>query len=167
MLGPKLFGLRLTALGGCIVLLANTAIAQIVDPHVGTWKLNVAKSTWVPGGASPPPGQVAVTTIESVGAGLKVQISRELPDGTVTRFGFTADFDGKDTPIVGDPNTDTVALTRIHERMFKMVNKKNGKVTATQVSSVSADGQLRILTTTVVNAAGQLVEGPVRVWDRQ
>ena len=162
MLGSKLFSLRFTAVGGCIVLMVTAAIAQSVDPHVGTWKLNVAKSTWVPGGASPPPGQVAVTTIESVGAGLKVQISRELPNGTVTRFGFTADFDGKDTPIVGDPNTDTVALTRIHERMFKMVNKKNGKVTATQVSSVSADGQLRILTTTTVSATGQSVEGPVK-----
>jgi hypothetical protein len=167
MLGAKLFGFRLTALGGFIVLLANTAITQSVDAHVGTWKLNVAKSTWVPGGASPPPGQVAVTTIESVGAGLKVQVSRELPNGTVTRFVFTADFNGKDAPIVGDPNTDTVALTRIHERMIKMVNKKNGKVTATQVSSVSADGQLRILTTTTMSATGQPVEGPVRVWDRQ
>jgi len=167
MLGTKLFGLRCTVLGGCVVLLVNTAIAQSVDPHVGTWKLNVAKSTWPPG-VSPPPGQVTVTTIESVGAGLKVQISRELPDGTVTRFGFTADFNGKDRPIVGDPNTDTVALTRIHERMFMMVNKKDGKVTATQVSSVSADGQLRILTTTGVSAAaGQSVNGPVRVWDRQ
>jgi hypothetical protein len=81
----------------------------------------------------------------------------------VTRFGFTADFNGKDTPIVGDPTADTVALTRIHERMFTMVNKKDGKVTATQVSSVSADGQLRILTT---SRAGQPV-GIVRVWDRQ
>jgi hypothetical protein len=107
---------------------------------------------------------VAVTTIESVGAALKVQISRELPDGTVTRFGFTADFNGKDTPIVGDPTADTVAMTRIHERMLKMVNKKDGKVTATQFSSVSADGQLRILT--AVSAAGQPV-GMVRVWDRQ
>ena len=167
MLGSKLSGLRFTALGGCVVLLVNTAIAQSVDPHVGTWKLNIAKSTFGPQASRQPP-LGSTTTIESVGAGFRIQISRDLPDGTVTRFGFTADFNGKDRPIVGDPNTDTVALTRIHERMFMMVNKKDGKVTATQVSSVSADGQLRILTTTGVSAAaGQSVNGPVRVWDRQ
>ncbi|MEO6238267.1 MAG: hypothetical protein ABIQ52_14815 [Vicinamibacterales bacterium] len=46
------------------------------------------------------------------------------------------------------------------------MNKKGGNVTMTQLSTVSADGKTRTVTTTGVNGKGQTVKN-VAVYDRQ
>jgi len=70
-------------------------------------------------------------------------------------------------PITGNsPYGDTVARSRIDARTVRSVNKKAGKVTATQTSVMAADGKTRTLTTTGVNAAGEKVHNVV-VYEKQ
>ena len=146
-----------------VALLASAVIAQATDPHVGVWKLNLAKSKYEPG-----PGPKSGTTKwEVVAAGIKVTADDVLADGTTRHWESTANFDGKDYPVTGNsPNGDTVARTRVDARTIKAINKKDGKVTTTQTSVVSADGKTRTVTTTGVNAAGQKVHN-VTVYDKQ
>jgi hypothetical protein len=147
---------------GLSVVLGGTALAQ-TDPQVGVWKLNVAKSKYSPG----PAPTSATTTIEAAGDGTKVTVDQALPDGTKRHYTFTANFDGKDTPIVGNnPDADTVARTRLDASTVQTMSKKAGKVTTTQISAVSSDGKTRTVTTKGVNAKGQQVSN-VAVYERQ
>lgn len=133
------------------------------DPQVGVWKLNVAKSKYSPG----PVPTSATTTIEAAGAGAKVSVDQTLPDGTKRQYSFTADYDGKDAPIVGNnPDADTVARTRINASTVQTVSKKAGKVTTTQTSEVSTDGKTRTVTAKGVNAKGQPVNN-VAIYEKQ
>jgi len=88
-------------------------------------------------------------------------------DGSIGHWEFTANYDGKDSPMIGNnPNADMVARTRINARTVQTISKKGGKVTTTQTSEVSADGKTRTVITKGVNAAGQTVHN-VAVYDRQ
>ena len=90
-----------------------------------------------------------------------------MADGSVRHWEFTANYDSKDSKVTGNnPDADTVARTRIDASTVQTVSKKNGKVTTTQTSTVSADGKTRTVTTKGVNAAGQQVNN-VAVYDQQ
>ena len=133
------------------------------DPQVGVWKLNVAKSKYSPG----PAPKSAATTIEAAGAGTKVSVDQTLPDGTRRQYNFTANYDGKDTPVIGNnPDADTVARTRINASTVQTIAKKAGQVTTTQTSEVSSDGKTRTVTTKGVNAKGQQINN-VAIYERQ
>ena len=147
---------------GVLALLTGAAFAQS-DPQVGVWKLNVAKSKYSPG----PAPKSATTRIEAAGAGAKVTVDQEIADGTKRHWTFTANYDGKDSPVTGNnPDADTVARTRIDASTVQTVSKKAGKVTTTQTSAVSSDGKTRTVTTKGVNASGQQVNN-VAVYERQ
>src|SRR5690242_15721322 len=71
--------------------------AQMNDPRIGTWKLNVAKSTYSPG---PAPQSVTVK-VEAAGQGEKATTDFVNANGTRTTTQYTANFDGKDSPLTG------------------------------------------------------------------
>jgi len=146
-----------------LALVAVVPVLTQADPQVGVWKLNVAKSKYSPG----PVPTSATTTIEAVGKGTKVSVDQTMPDGSKRQWSVTADYDGKDTPVVGNnPDADTIARTRVNASTVRTVSKKAGKVTTTQTSAVSADGKTRTVTTKGVNAKGQTVNN-VAIYDRQ
>ena len=147
---------------GLAAVIVVPVLAQ-ADPQVGVWKLNVAKSKYSPG----PVPTSATTTIEAVGKGTKVSVDQTMPDGSKRQWSVTADYDGKDTPVVGNnPDADTIARTRVNASTVRTVSKKAGKVTTTQTSAVSADGKTRTVTTKGVNAKGQTVNN-VAIYERQ
>jgi hypothetical protein len=146
---------------GVVSVLVGAAFAQS-DPQVGVWKLNVAKSTYSPG----PAPKSANTTIEAVGTGAKVVVDQVLADGTKRHWEFTANYDGKDSPITGNPDADTVARTRINPTTVQTISKKGGKVMTTQTSAVSSDGKTRTVTTKGTNASGQPINN-VAVYEKQ
>ena len=146
---------------GLSALMVGASFAQ-TDPQVGVWKLNVAKSKFSPG----PALKSATTTIEAAGKGTKVVVDQVTADGTKRHWEFTANYDGKDTPMTGNPDADTVARTLINARTVQTISKKGGKVLTTQTSEVSADGKTRTVTTKGVNASGQQVNN-VAVYEKQ
>jgi hypothetical protein len=147
---------------GVSAFLTGAAFAQS-DPQVGVWKLNLAKSKYSPG----PAPKSGTSRIEAAGEGAKVSVDQELADGRKRHWEFTANYDGKDSPVTGDnPDADTVARTRINPTTVQTVSKKGGKVTTTQTSVVSSDGKTRTVTTKGVNAGGQQVHN-VAVYERQ
>ena len=147
---------------GILALFTGVTLAQS-DPQVGVWKLNVAKSKYSPG----PAPKSGTTRIEAAGSGVTVTVDQEIADGTKRHWTFTANYDGKDTPVTGNnPDADTVARTRINPTTVQTISKKGGKVTTTQTSAVSSDGKTRTVTTKGVNAKGEQVSN-VAVYERQ
>ena len=154
---------RAMVLAAAMLAVASFAIAQSADPFVGTWKLNVAKSTYSPG----PAPKSATSTYAAAGKGYKITVRSEPASGPAQEWTYTSDLDGKDAPVSGNnPNADTVAVKRIDANTLESVGKKGGKVMTTQKNVVAPDGKTRTVTTTGTNAQGQKVNN-VAVYEKQ
>ena len=81
-------------------------------------------------------------------------------------YAYTANYDGKDVPVVGNPNADTAARTRVNATTTKLVNKKGGQILSTLTLVVSPDGKTLTITTTGKDAKGQNADS-VAVYDKQ
>jgi hypothetical protein len=142
---------------------ALSVAASPADPHVGTWKLNVAKSKYSPG---PAPKEVTMK-IEAKGAnGYHLTQTGTDAAGKPIKIDFTANYDGKDTPVTGVTNTDTIAVKRVDANTSESTLKKAGKVVMTVTSVVSKDGKTRTSTFKGTDAAGKPVNN-VAVYDKQ
>ena|SRR5436190_10044838 len=143
-----------------VLLTVAGAMAQATNPLVGSWKLNPAKSKNLAYTAG-------TTTVEAVGAGIKMTADLSGPGAAKAHWSFTANYDGKDMPTTGNsPYGDTVSLARVDERTTRVTVKQAGKVTVTQTIVVSADGKTRTTTTKGVDAAGKPVDS-VSLYERQ
>ncbi len=89
----------------CAVAFAQNAFAQ--NP-VGVWKMNPAKSKF--SGAAPTSSTVT-TTAASKGS-FKTVIDTVPATGAASRSEVTYMFDGKDNPVKGNPNADTLSYTK-------------------------------------------------------
>jgi hypothetical protein len=151
---------RLFASAILVGLVSVTAVAQSKDPLVGTWKLNVAKSTGLT-------YKSGTSRIEPAGAGVKFTVDLVGTDGTVNKWAFTANYDGKDNPVSGkSPYGDAVALERVDANTTRIISKLAGKVVTTQTIVVSADGKTRTTTTKGTDAKGQKIDS-VSFYEKQ
>ena len=128
------------------------AVCFASNPNMGTWKLNEAKSKF-------PPKAAKNTTVvyEAMGDKIKVTVDGVDADGKPSHNEWTGMFDGKDYPLVGDPNADTRSYTKIDDRTTELTNKKDGKVTAKGKIVISADGKSRTLTVSSTDPMGKKV----------
>ena len=147
-----------------MVMAVITSHAQSSDPWIGTWKVNLAKSTYSPG---PKPTVPGVVKIESAPGGIKTTIDGVNAEGQKTHTETVAAFDGKDNPVKGaaSPN-QTSALKRIDARSFENQAKVGGKPTVTTRVAISADGKTLTATQNGTNPQGQTVKNVI-VADKQ
>ena len=136
--------------------------AQASNPRIGTWKLNVEKSKYNPG----PAPQSNTMKVEASGDGEKATTEGVNAAGTATKTEYTAQYDGKDYPMTGSQNVETVSFKRIDARTMGRTDKKGDKVVQTSTRVVSEDGKTMTVTTKGTNAQGQAVEN-VTVWEKQ
>src|SRR4030095_3872841 len=108
------------------VLLAAGLKCFAADLHIGTWKLNEAKSKI---GAGAPKNTTVV--YEAVGDSVKVTVDGLDAEGKPAHNEWTGKYDGKDYPVTGDPTADMRSYKQINPRTLSLTNKKDGKVTLT------------------------------------
>ena len=145
----------------CLAVLSVLLGAQ-ADPAIGTWKLNLAKSKYVPG----PLPKSNLITIAVAGAGYHVTAKGEDAAGKATSIDYTVAFDGKDSPVKGAPAYDTTSLKRVDANTTEQTRKKAGKTVQTATRKVSADGKTMTLTTRGKDEAGRTLN-TVAVYDKQ
>ena len=141
-----------------VVVVGGTAFAQTV----GTWKLNLEKSKY---NLLQEP-KSAILVYEPAGAGIKVTVDQVPAEGPAIHYAYSADYDGKDVAVVGSPNGDTAARTRVNATTTNLVNKKGGQTMSTVTLVDSADGKMLTITTTGKDASGQKIDS-VAVYDKQ
>jgi hypothetical protein len=142
-----------------VLMTAALSHAQSSDPWIGTWKVNLGKSTYSPG---PAPMVAAVVKMEPAPKGLKTTIDGVNPQGQKTHTETVAAFDGKDYPVTGAPDpTATSSLKRIDSRTFENQAKAGGKQTVTTRVTISPDGKTLTATQTGTNAEGQAVKNVI------
>jgi hypothetical protein len=152
-----------------LAVFALTLIAPVVrvrsqngDPIVGTWELNIAKSTYRTGAA---PKQ-ETRTFEAVGDSLKYTAKGIDAQGKPTLRQFVAKYDGKDYPATGHATADTIAYTRIDDHTSQAVLKKAGTVVITNTRVVTRDGKMFTLTDNGTDGAGKPISN-VLVFERR
>jgi hypothetical protein len=137
-------------------------LAQAADPLIGTWELNVAKSTSSPG----PPPKSSTRTFVQDGNGYKYTNRGIDADGKPYLVEYTAHFDGKDYPITGDSNADTISMKRIDRFTIEFTSKKAGKVSYTSKRVTSQDGKTSTVTAQGTDAQGKPFKN-VLVFDKK
>jgi hypothetical protein len=143
-------------------LVAATGTAS-ADPWLGTWVLNVPKTRINPG----PKPRSETRTYTATANGEYATYDMVEADGKRIQSHATYKFDGQDAKLVGDPNEDTMALTRTSPRSISAVVKKDGKVVRTATREVSADGKTLMVQFKGTNAKGQPIIEEIWVFDRQ
>ena len=143
------------------VCLVGLAMSFAQSPHMGTWKLNEAKSKI-------PAGVMKNMTVVYAAAGDSVKVTTDGVDGTgkAMQTEWTGKFDGKDYPLTGDPVADARSYKQVNDHTLTVEQKKSGKVVTTGKIVISADGKSRMLTTKSKDAAGKEVSAS-SAYDKQ
>ena len=143
-----------------VALQATLAAAQASQPLTGTWKLNLAKSTF------DPPDLAAtslIVTYEVTGDTVSAALDGVDSGHHAVHSEYTATFDGKQHPVRGTvdgkpvPSQGAVAWKRIDARTYEVLNLTEGRVMTTRRIVVAPDGQSRTTTITGRDAQGRTV----------
>lgn len=128
----------------------------------GTWELNVGKSTFTPG------TEIKKQTRTYTVKGTEVRQVTDSIDaqGRVVHSSFKAHYDGKEYPLEGNPDANSITVTSVDAYSAKSVLKKDGKVVQTVERTLSKDGKSCTFRYKGVNAAGKTIDNTL-VFDRK
>src|SRR6058998_943704 len=140
----------------------NAQRAYLRGLVIGTWKLDVAKSTFRPG----PPPKSWTRVYEASGENVKYTDSTVAADGKVDVSGWTGGYDGKDYPAPGSPDFDAQAVKASNPFRATFTLKKAGKVVGSGTRVISRDGKVMTIRLKLTNAKGQTFNN-VRVFEKR
>jgi hypothetical protein len=136
-----------------IVALLFTAAATCfaANPHIGTWKLNEAKSKLNPAMGK----NTTVTYTEEKNGKIKVTIEGVDKDGKATHSVWVGKWDGKAYPAKGNLPYNMIAYKVVNDRTNDITAMKDGKTVWTGRITVSTDGKSRTVTVNGTDEAGK------------
>ena len=138
------------------------AAAPVSDPVVGTWQLNISESTFTTG----PALKSQTRTYSQSGQSITLVMKTVGADGKEVTIQTTYQLDGKDYPITGTPDYETLSAQQVDSNTAKFTFKKGGKVVGTSSRTVSEDGKTLTSKMKVTTAKGEKSES-VTVFDKQ
>jgi len=137
------------------LLLQSVAVCHpAIDAWFGTWTLNLAQSTYVPG---PPPYARAQYVIEPWKDGLKVTYDMVYPRGGTTHWEWAGKFDGQPYPLQGIDEYVTYAYQRLDDRTYDVVVRIDERPAGMSRVVLSPDGKTITTTTTGKDSTGRVV----------
>ena len=130
---------------------AITAAASFAaDNTLGTWKLNLGRSTRAP---------IKSETMirEAVKGGVKVTTTGEGANGDPINFSYTAKYDGKGYPVIGiGAPFDSISIKQIDSnKLLEERKKTGGSFQATVPTLVSIDGSTLTSTASGTDSTGK------------
>jgi hypothetical protein len=141
------------ALAGLAVV-GSVASAGDADAIIGTWQMNAAKSTFTPG----PAPKSQTRTYSQSGASITIVIKTVGSDGKETTTQTTYQLDGKDYPITGGSDYDSISGKQVNPRTATFTLKKGGKTVGTTTRTVSKDGKILTSKMSVTTTKGEKSE---------
>ena len=148
-----LVGLSVTGLG---------AAAPVMNSSVGTWTLNVEKSTYSPGVAP----KSSTLTITAAGKKVTSVIHTVAADDTATHVTYAGQYNGKAMKVTGSPMFDTASRRRISPTTTEATYRKAGRVYTVNTVVVADDGKSLTVTAKGTDAEGRTVNN-TQVYDKQ
>jgi len=144
------------------ILAMGTGAALAADPVIGTWNLNVAKSTFSPG----PALKSQTRSYAESAQGTTLTLKTTAADGKESTATLTFKEDGKPYPVSGNPDFDMVSVTRVDASTVHSTQTKAGATVGTGVRTVSKDGKTLTFSQKGTHASGGKYDD-VLVYDRQ
>jgi hypothetical protein len=153
-----------TAFMSILLTVGSAAVvaAPAADPVIGTWQLNVAKSKFSPG----PAPKSDTRTYAATDQGTTMTWTSVGADGKEIVAKSTFKADGKDYPLTGAANFDSLSLKQVDGHTVQSTQKKGGKVVGTTTRTVSKDGKVLTLSSKGTGATGVAYDN-VMVYDKQ
>lgn len=149
-----------------VILAIGTAAAvaapPAVNPVIGTWKLNVEKSTFSPG----PALKAQIRSYAASAPGMTVTLQTTAADGKKTTTTVTFTDDGTLYAAPGNPDYDTVSAQRVDALTSHSTQIKAGAVVGTGLRTVSKDGKTLTFAQKGTHANGVSYDN-VLVYDQQ
>src|SRR6267378_5810177 len=131
------------------------------NPHLGTWKLNEAKSKLAPG-----MGKSTTVTYTEQKDKIKVTVDGVDKDGKPTHGVWVGKWDGKAYPEKGNLSWNSAAYKVVNDRTNDITTMKDGKMSWTGRITVAADGKSRTVTLNGTGADGKKFKGKA-VYDKE
>lgn len=151
---------------GAFALLGGALIAADNDPFVGTWKLDVNKSTY----SNIPKPKELTLTVTNDGTNQVLTFNGTAADGSPITGQISAPMNGGSMNLAKAPmrNTayDSAVLKKINSRTEGIVYSKDGKKVATRHVRVASDGKTLTARYAGPNSQGETVTQN-DVWHKQ
>jgi hypothetical protein len=120
----------------------GAAACFAANPHMGTWKLNEAKSK-IPAGMN----KNTTVVYTEMKDKMKVTVDGVDKDGKPTHGVWVGAADGKAYKTKGNLAWDAAAYKVVNDHTYEITTMKGGKVFSNGKSTVSADGKTRTVAT--------------------
>lgn len=149
----------------CVLMaLSFSAPLLAADPFVGTWKLDVAKSTYQKGQA---PKDTTVVVVEQ-GENAVVTVKGTAADGTPIAIKYSVSTKGGTQAYTegAPPSGVSVTTKRANTTTIDATTTMNGKILSTVHTTLSADGKTMTQVRKGVNATGASVDATI-IYTRQ
>lgn len=149
---------------GVLLTVGSAVIAagSDADPVVGSWKLNLAKSTF--GGG--PALKSQIRTYSQSARGITLKMKTVSADGKETTTQATYQLNGNDFPSMGNPDFDSLSGMQIDTNTAEFTLKRAGKPIGKIRRTVSNDGQTLTINFLMANANGVQIS-ELTVFDKQ
>ena len=131
------------------------------NPHLGTWKLNEAKSKLAPG-----MGKSTMVTYTEQKDKIRVTVEGVDKDGKATHGVWVGKFDGKAYPAKGNMSWNSAAYKEINDRTNEITTMKDGKTVWSGKIAVAADGKSRTVTINGTDEQGKKFKSTA-VYDKE
>ena len=152
--------LKVIALG-LAMFFVGAVVCSADSPHMGTWKLNEAKSKFAAGAT-----KNHTVVYEAAGDKVKITVDGTDADGNAVHNEWTGKFNGRYYAVTGSPTSDMRSYRRINSRTLAFTEKKSRKVVLTGRITVSRNGKSRTVTTTGKDSKGKWTRNTA-VFDKQ
>ena len=149
---------------GSLLTICSAVIAagSDADPVVGTWKLNLAKSTF----AGVPAYKSQIRNYSRSGGDLTLKMTTVSEGGKETTTQATYKLNGKDYPSMGNPDFDSLSGIQIDTNTVEFTLKRAGKPVGKIRRAVSKDGKILTINFVITNANG-VQTAALTVFDKQ
>jgi hypothetical protein len=154
---------RLVFFGMFVLVFATVAsVWAETDPRIGTWKLDVSKSTSSDGMLP------ASLTRKYAAEGSKIMSTTEGVDakGKPISSNYEATADGKDRPMDPANPSQTLSIKQTGPGAYAGTIKRNGKVVSTNTAVISGGGKVFTFKSKGTNAEGKAVTSTT-VYEKQ
>jgi len=154
-----MINIRSAAVVAVALSFAAAAACFGASPHMGTWKLNEAKSKLVPG-----MGKSMTVVYSEKKDKIKVEVDGLDKDGKKVHSVWVGMFDGKAYPTKGGA-WDSASYKVVNDHTNEITTMKDGKVMWSGKITVAADGKSRTVTMNGTGADGKKFKGKA-VYDK-
>jgi hypothetical protein len=134
------------------------------NPRLGTWTLNLKKSTYE--GVAPPRSETR-TYVPGPDGAVTLTAITVLANGSTQTVRYTAKYDSKDYPYSG-PAGDTISIRALDHAAFSTSStvKRAGQIVQTALGIVAKDGKTMSYVTNGHDAAGKPIN-TTRIYEKQ